>query len=129
MTPENENYLAIRSTPNSILKPGNILDDAVGQLTAKQRSDLAAKAVESRVRLDEAEKLADLQDRVSTAQLVKTIQTARALDLTTKTDHRITDTIRTASGEMKVEIKKNNNTVIIVVAVAIAVVVVVLWRR
>lgn len=123
-----DNQLARRETQLPISKPGNLLDSAFTALSKEEQQQLVAKAGEERIKIDASEKAADLRDRNSTADMVKTVQIAKALDHT-KADHTIKAHMETASGHTTVEIKKNNNTVIIVVAVVIGLIVLVLFSR
>lgn len=124
-----DNQLARRESPLPISKPGNLLDSAFTGLSEEQKKQLAVRAGEERMKIDASEKAADLRDRNSTADMVKTVQMAKALDLSTKADHTIKSHMETASGHTTVEIKKNNNTVVIVVAVVIGLLVLVFFSR
>ncbi len=124
-----DNQLVRRENQLPIAKPGNLLDGAFAGLSKDQQNKLAVRAGEERIKIDASEKAADLRDRSSSSDMVKTVQIAKALDHTTKSDHTIRAHIETASGHTSIEIKKNNNTVIIVVAVVIGLIVLVLFSR
>jgi hypothetical protein len=127
-----ENYQItprLGESPASISKPGNLLDATLAGLPPDQQAKILAKVAEKRVELDHSEKSADLRHRASTAGMVQTVQTVRALEASSKSDYTVKADFETASGRTSVEVKKNNNTMIIVVAVVIAVIFLVIFSR
>lgn len=115
--------------PASISKPGNLLDAALAHLPPEQRQQLAQKALERKLEIDAEAKKADLRYEASSAEMTNTIRQVRALENSTKSDYRITEESKTASGTRTTEIKKSNNMVIIIIAIVIGIIVLILLSR
>jgi hypothetical protein len=107
---------------------GRFRQDLINQLTPEQRKELALKAGHEQLDLDKSDAEAVRRFNASSVEMQRDVQTAKDLNAI-GSDFTMENSYKTASGETRIKVTKNNNTVWIVAMVVIAVIFFVLFSR
>lgn len=107
----------------------NLLDVEVGNLAPSERKDLEKRVLHEQVNLDVKSKEADGRFINSSRDMARDVQLVRGLEDATRGDYTVDGRYETASGETRVNVRRNNNTVMMVVAVVVGLVLLFLLNR
>lgn len=107
----------------------NLLDTEVKHLTASERKDLEKRVLQEQVSLDVKAKEADGRFINSSRDMARDVQLVRGLEDATRGDYSVDGRYETASGETRVNVRRNNNMTMMVIAVVVGLVLLLLFNR
>ncbi|MGH9370466.1 MAG: hypothetical protein ACRD15_02915 [Vicinamibacterales bacterium] len=107
----------------------NLLDTEVKNLTPSERKDLEKRVLHEQVNLDVKSKDADGRFINSSRDMARDVQLVRGLEDSTRGDYTVDGRYETASGETRVNVRRNNNMTMMVIAVVVGLVLLFLLNR
>jgi hypothetical protein len=107
----------------------NILDVEVKNLTSSERKELEKRVLGEQVNLDVKSKEADGRFINSSRDMARDVQLVRGLEDSTRGDYTVDGRYETASGETRVNVRRNNNMTMMVIAVVVGLVLLFLLNR
>lgn len=107
----------------------NLVDTEVKNLTPSERKDLEKRVLHEQVNLDVKSKEADGRFINSSRDMARDVQLVRGLEGSTRGDYTVDGRYETASGETRVNVRRNNNMTMMVIAVVVGLVLLFLLNR
>jgi hypothetical protein len=107
----------------------NLLDVEVKNLTPGERKDLEKRVLHEQVNLDVKSKEADSRFINSSKDMARDVQLVRGLEDSTRGDYTVDGRYETASGETRVNVRRNNNMAMMVIAVVVGLILLFLLNR
>lgn len=107
----------------------NLVDTEVKNLTPSERKDLEKRVLHEQVNLDVKSKEADRRFINSSRDMARDVQLVRGLEGSTRGDYTVDGRYETASGETRVNVRRNNNMTMMVIAVVVGLVLLFLLNR
>jgi hypothetical protein len=107
----------------------NLLDGELRNLTASERKELEKRILNEQVNLDVKSKEADSRFVNSSKDMARDVQLVRGLEDATRGDYSVDSRYETASGETRVNVRRNHNMALMVIAVVVALALLFLLNR